>query len=196
MPRPGTLEVCRKYLYEDAKNIPEAYRERVSRVRVGFTFWYEFPTKTRTEVRDHLMNEFAVVKKTAYEDIQIMEILLGNIKNPSKAWMRYKVNAMLDEAYKVADKAKDAKAMAIVADKIGKYNQLDQPDADPLPFDKIVPQNFEPTDDPTPLGMKRDPKIREKKNKMLEKYNAEIEIIDVPYEEIVKNDSEEEENIF
>lgn len=200
MPRPSTLEVCRKYLYEDINNVPVAYRERVSRVRVGFTFWYEFPTKTRRQVRDLIVNEFRVVNKTAYEDIQLIEILLGNIKNPTKAWMRYRVNSMLEEAYKKAKKAKKpeaaATAMALVADKIGKYNQLDKPDAEPLPFDEIVPPAFEPTDDPSVLGLKKDPEIRKKKQKMLEKYSAEIEIIDVPFEEITDDDETEEESLL
>lgn len=199
MPRPGTLEVCRKYLFEDIDSIPEPFRERVTRVRVGFTHWYEFPTKTRTEVRDLITKEFGVVKKTAYEDIQVIEILLGNIKSPAKDWMRYKVNSMLEAAYKIAEEQADPKAMAMVADKIGKYNQLDKQDKDKLPYEDIVPQSFEPTDDPTPLGLKKDPEIREKKRKMLEKYISEIEIIDVPYEDISANDpteSPDEENLL
>lgn len=192
MPRPATLEICRKYLYEDVNTIPEAYRDRIKRVRVGFTFWYEFPTKTRTELRNQIVNEFGVVKKTAYEDIQIIEILLGNIKSPAKDWMRYKVNSMLEDSFHLAEINQDSKAMTLAADKLGKYNMLDKPDADPLPFDEIVPQPFEPTDDPTPLGLKKDPNIRAKKNKMLEKYHADIEIIDVPYEEMTKTDDEEE----
>jgi hypothetical protein len=127
-----------------------------------------------------------------------VEILLGNIKNPEKAWMRYRVNSMLETAFKKAEDLKDPKAMAFVADKLGKYNQLDKPDAEPIPFDEIIPQPFEPTDDPTPLGLKKDPNIREKKKKMLEKYLHEIEIVDVPYEEIIKddNDQQEQEDIF
>lgn len=196
MARPGALEICRKYLYEDIDTIPEAYRERVMRVRVGYTFWYEFPTKTRTEVRSQIVEEFKVAHKTAYEDIQIVEILLGNIKNPEKAWMRYRVNSMLETAFQKAEDLEDPKAMAFVADKLGKYNQLDKPDAEPIPYDDIVPQPFEPTDDPTPLGLKKDPNIREKKKKMLEKYLNEIEIVDVPYEDIIKDDNDQEEDIL
>lgn len=193
MPRPTTLEICRKHLYHDKDQIPVAYQDRIMRIRVGYTYWYEFPTKREPEIRDHLMNEFGIVKSTAYEDIAIIKVLLGDIKNPGKEWMRYRVNTMLDEAYALAEKKKDPKGMAIAADKLGKYNMLDKPDADPLPFDEIVPQPFEPTDDPTPLGLKKDPKIREKKNKLLEKYQAEIEIVDVSYEEMTKPDDEEED---
>lgn len=197
MARPGTLETCRKYLYEDVDNIPATYRERVKRVRVGFTHWYEFPTKSRTEVRDLIVKQFGVVARTAYEDLQIVETLLGNIKNPERAWMRYRVNAMLDDAFRLAQFQDDPKAMTMAADKIGKYNQLDKPEADPLPFDQIVPQAFEPTDDPTVLGLKKDPDIRAKKAAMLEKYMNDIEITDVPYQDITEiYDENDEEDLF
>lgn len=192
MPRPTTLEICRQHLYHDKDLIPVAYQERILRIRFGYTYWFEFPTKTEPDIRDHIMNEFEVVKSTAYEDIQVIKVLLGDIKNPGKEWTRYRVNSMLDKSYSMAETQKDPKAMALAADKLGKYNMLDKPDAEPLPYDEIVPQPFEPTDDPTPLGLKKDPDIRAKKNKMLEKYHAEIEIVDVPYEEIVKQDDPEE----
>jgi hypothetical protein len=196
MPRPTALETSRKYLFSDIDQVPESYREKITRLRAAFTLWYEFPTKTETDIRDFLINEFKIVKSTAYEDIQIIKILLGDIKNPAKEWIRYQVNAMLDAAYTLAEIKKDPKAMALAADKKGKYNMLDKRDADPLPFDEIVPQPFEPTDDPTPLGIKKDPDIREKKRKMLEKYASEIEIEDVPYEEIIERDNGSEEDIF
>jgi len=197
MPRPTTLETCRLHLYSDIDSIPAAYQERIKRIRVGYTQWYEFPTQSETEIRDHLMNEFDIAKSTAYEDIQIIKILLGDIKNPSKEWIRFQVNAMLDAAYKVAKYNDDAKGMAIAAGNKAKYNMLHLPDAEPLPFDQIVIQPFEPTDDPTPLGLKKDPDIREKKRKMLEKYQAEIEIIDVPYEELAQQpDDRAEEDLF
>lgn len=193
MPRPSTLEICRQHLYSDIDEVPKAYQERIKRLRVAYTYWYEYPTKTETDIRDHLMNEFDVVKSTAYEDIQVIKVLLGDIKNPSKEWIRFQVNAMLDAAYKLAKKQKDPKAMTMAADKKGKYNMIDQADAQQLPFDEIVPQQFEPTDDPTSLGLKKDPEIREKKRKMLEKYMNDIEIIDVPYEEMIKDGTESEE---
>ncbi len=194
MGRTTTLEVCRKHLHSEPDEIPAAYKEKILRLRVGYSFWYEFPTKTEPDIRDHLMKEFGCAKSTAYEDLQIIKILLGDVKNPGKEWIRFQVNAMLDAAYKMAEKQEDPKAMAIAAGNKAKYNRLDVADTETIPFDQIVPQQFEPTDDPTSLGLLKDPNIREKKRKMLEKYNSEIEIIDVAYEEIDKqeNDGEEE----
>ena len=79
--------------------------------------------------------------------------------------------------------------MIMAADKLGKYNQLDKPDANELPFDEIAVQQFVPTDDPTSLGLKRDPDIREKKRRMLEKYSSEIEITDVSYEDMISENN-------
>lgn len=197
MPRATTLEICRLYLYSDGEDIPVMYHERIKRIRAGYSHWYEFPTKAERNIRDHIVNEFGVSKRTAYEDILIIKILLGDVKNPGKEWIRFQVNAMLDEAYKMAKKKEDAKGMAIAAGNKAKYNMLHLPDAEPLPFDQIVIQPFEPTDDPTPLGLKKDPDIREKKRKMLEKYHAEIEIIDVAYEELSNQpDDRQEEDIL
>lgn len=193
MPAPTTLEICRKYLYAEQELIPGHYQERIKRLRVGYSFWYEFPTKTEPDIRDHLMNEFDCSRRSAYEDIQIIKILLGDIKNPGKEWIRYQVNAMFDAAYAMAEKQKDPKGMATAAANKAKYNMLHIPDSDPLPFDQIVPQQFEPTDDPTSLGLKKDPEIREKKRKMLEKYMNDIEIIDVPYEEMINDGNDREE---
>lgn len=188
-----TLEVARKHLYSEEQEIPEVFREKVKRLRVGYAHWYEFPTKTESDIRDHLMNEFEIARRTAYEDIQIIKILLGDVRNAGKEFIRFQVNAMFDEAYEMAKKQKDPKAMATAAANKAKYNMLHVPDAVELPFDQIVPQPFEPTDDPSVLGLVRDPNIREKKRKMLEKYNSEIEIIDVPFEEVP---DEQEENLF
>jgi len=139
------------------------------------------------------MSVFNVSRVKAYDDINLIKILLGDIKNPGKEWIRYQVNAMLDAAYNQALKDNDSKAMTLAATAKGKLNMLHLPDAEPVPFDEIVPQQFEPTDDPTPLGLKKDPDIREKKRKMLEKYMDDIEIVDVPYDEMVKDGNEGEE---
>lgn len=195
MPRPTTLDICKKYLFEDAEAVPVFHRDKILRLRSAFTYWYEYPRKNEPEIRDYITKQFKVSVVQAYQDIQIIKILLGNIQRTSKEWLRYQVNSMLDEAYRVAQIRKDSKAMTAAAAAKAKFNMLHLPDAEPLPYDEIVPQPFEPTDDPTPLGLKKDPDIREKKRKMLEKYIQDIEIIDVPYEEMVKdgNDGEEED---
>ena len=187
MTKATDLEICRKYLYADVNLIPVVNANRVKRIRAAYTMWYEYPTKTESDIRKFLMDEFEIHKTAAYQDIEIIKVLLGDIQNGKKEWIRYRINAMFDAAFKLAEEQKDPKAMALAAGKIGKYNQLDKPDANELPFDEIAVQQFEPTDDPTVLGLKKDPEIREKKRKMLEKYHSEIEIVDVSYEEMIRD---------
>lgn len=185
------VQMCEKYLFEDVSNIPERYKDNIVRIRAGHVFWYDSPSKTRKEVRDFIVNMYGVTIQQAYDDINMIERIMGSIRNPSKEWMRFRVNSMLEEAYFKAQKQDDPKAMALIADKIGKYNMLDQADQERIPFDQIVPQQFEPTEDPSVLGITRDPEIREKKRKMIEKYAADIEIVDVPYTELPDDEQED-----
>lgn len=189
MSKSTDLEICRKFLYADADIIPVVNADRVKRIRSAHAMWYEYPTKQESEIREYLMNEFGIKRTTAFQDVETVKILLGDVQNAKKSWTQYQVNKMLLDAYKLAEEKKDIKAMIMAADKIGKYNQLDKPDAIELPFDEIAVQQFEPTDDPASLGMKKDPDIREKKRKMLEKYMNDIEIVDVPYEDMLKENN-------
>jgi len=191
MARPTTLEMCRRYLYTDIEEVPVLYQERIKRIRDAYTHWYCFPSKTRRSIAEHICENHNVDIRTAYYDIEVIQILLGSIQEPAKVWMRYKVNAMLEDAYQLAERQEDPKAMAAILDKMGKYNQLDRPDADALPYDEIVPQPFEPTDDPSSLGLTKDPDIRKKKQAMLDKYMGEIEIVDIPYEDVLKDEQQE-----
>lgn len=193
MPRPTTLEVCRKYLYTDIDQVPDVYRERILRIRDGYTHWFCFPSKSRKQVATHICESHKTDIRTAYYDIEIIEILLGQIKESSKVWKRFRVNSMLEDAYALAEKQENSKAMTLAADKMGRYNMLDKTDPDKIPFEEIIPQPFEPTDDPTSLGITKDPEIRKKKNKMLEKYLGEIEITDVTYVDVLKDEREKED---
>ena len=186
MPKPTALQIIKDNLYSDDELIPANYRDRVKRVRCGYAFWYESATKNKKQVCDHLVNEFGITRRTAYEDVQFIEIVLANVKNAAKSWLRYKVNAMCEAAYELAERLDDPRGMVMAADKLGKYNQLDKPEAEPLPYGDIVPQHIEPTDDPRVIGMKVRPNIRQDIKIMMAKYAKEIDVIDVDYEEIDK----------
>ena len=70
----------------------------------------------------------------------------------------------------------------MAADKYAKYNQLDKEDALEYPWEDIIPQNYEPSSDPTLLGIKPIANIQEKIAALKKKYNADIE--DVDFDEI------------
>lgn len=62
-------------------------------------------------------------------------------------------------------------------------NRTDKDDEPELEFDKIVPQQFEMTDDPTVIGIQKVPGLRDRIRKLEKKY-GDTKIEDADYEEI------------
>ena len=72
-------------------------------------------------------------------------------------------------------------------------NRTDKDDEPDLEFDKIVPQNFEPTDDPTVLGIERIPDLRSRIRALYKRYSNNI-VQDADFEEVreeIKTDDDE-----
>ena len=95
----------------------------------------------------------------------------------------------LTKAYEMAERKKDGRGMAAAAGHYAKYNKIDQEDAIKIPYDEIVPQPFEPTSDPTVIGIKPVANIREKIASMKKRYFADI-VEDITYEEVDFNEEE------
>jgi hypothetical protein len=193
MSKPATLEICRLHLFSDVdvlrrENIPETLVKRILRIRSAYTMWLEYPRKKDAEIRDHLAS-FGVAKSEAYEDIRIIKLLLGDMTETSKAFHRFRFISMIEEAYKLAERKKDARSMVAAADKYAKYNQLDKEDALSIPWDEIIIQPFEPTSDPTVIGIKPVANIRERIKALKAKYAEDIPQ-DVEYEDADINEDD------
>jgi len=165
--------------HEDKKLKLNAKEEAIKkRWQAVFTHWLDNPTLSDKQIRNYIQDEFNLEKTQAYRDIHYIKILLGNVTNASKQWQRYKLINMLDQAFEVAKTKKNAIAMVMAADKLGKYTQLDKEDSLQIPWEEIVPQVFEPTTDPTSIGLEPDPDINQKVEKMKRKYIGQITISD------------------
>ena len=190
MPKPNTVEICRLHLFDDISKIENELSQqmlnRLLRIRSAYTIWNQYPFKKEKEIRDLLISQYAIDRSTAYEDIQVIKQLLGDFNAASKAWHRFKFNAMIEKAYSLAEKKQNPVAMSMAADKYGKYNQLDKEDAEQLPWSEIVVQPFEITSDPSTIGIKPVPNIKEKIAKLKEKYFADIQ--DINYEDVTIED--------
>jgi hypothetical protein len=194
MAQHNTLEVCRTHLFDDKPKLlelglPDKIVERIIRLRSAYTLWLEYPRKKDAEIRDHLM-KFGVNKSAAYDDIAVLKLLLGDMTETSKAFHRFKFNSMIQAAYDLAEKKRNEKNMVAAADKYAKYNKLDKEDAFKIPWEELIPQPFEPTSDPTVIGIKPIPNIQEKIRKMKEKYFTEAEGEYISYEEVDFNEDD------
>lgn len=175
MPKPTTLEICRRYLFENPeKPLAPQMDARLKRIRGAFVHWSEFPMKGEIEIRNFLMDEYEIGMSQAYEDLTIIKMLLGNVKNAAKQWHLYTFIEMTKEAYQIAKTKQDSRGMAMLIGNYGKYTQLHIPDQEQIPWHEIIPQEIEPTEDPTVVGLERIPNAREKAKLLLEKYSNEI----------------------
>jgi len=185
MAKRETYDICVQHLYDDVdklSHLPQQQRDKLLRIRSGYTIMNEFPSKKDREIIQHLQNQFGIERSAAYEDLRLIKDLLGSINRQSKDWHRFKFNNMIQKSYEMAELKNDPDSMVKAANTYGKYNQLDKEDAERIPWEEIIPQLYEPTDDPTVLGIKRVPNIREKIAAMKNKYMGDIE--DVTYEEM------------
>lgn len=192
---PATLDVALEHLFssiDEMQNahIPEIIQKRILRIRDLYTFWLNYPNTKDVDIVRELRKRYGISQNIAYQDLRIIKTLLGEINKSSRDFYRYKFNKMIERAFEVADRKGDAKAMAAASAAYGKFNKLDKEDPQDLGYDKIIPQNFEITDDPAILGYKKIPNVKERINKIINEMGQDIQ--DVQYEEVEFN----EEDIF
>ena len=194
MALPATIDIAQKYLFADmeemsAAGIPELIQQRLIRLRDMYNFWLSFPSKKDLEIVSELESRYKIGKSTAYEDVRIIKRVLGDLAKTTKDYHRYKFCNMIDESFAMAKRTKDARAMASAANFYAKYTQLDKEDVLDKGYDKIIVQPFEPTDDPTVLGIKAIPNVRERiKLKIQQYWSDDIEDVDV--EEVEFNEDQ------
>lgn len=184
MSKKETLAICEQHLFSDKEqmqHLAPQYRERILRIRSAYTLWLDYPTKTKKEIVNHLL-QFGIEKSQAYDDIQIIQTLLGNINKASRDWQRFKVNNMLDYAFERAKIKDNEDAMIKAASAYAKFNNLDKEEQKEYDWSQIKPQPFEPTTNPEILGIKAIPNVQKRIAELKSKFAADIE--DVSYEEM------------
>lgn len=141
----------------------------------AFTLWHANPHYSDKQIVRFLVNECGVKRSVAYTDLTHIKMLLGCVNTASKEWYRHMVIEMARSAFVMAKAKGDPKAMALAADKIGKYAKLDKDEPEQLPWDEMIPPNFEPSPDITILGLEQTPKMEEKRRKLRSKYLAKYD---------------------
>ena len=198
MSRKANLDKFHDLMFSDIHEIvglTEIEKHQLLRYRFAFTLLLETPSLEDTKLRDMLMSEYGISQSQAYRDISNMKIILPNIRNAGKEWIRYVVNEELKKAIADATTNGKLKERILAISALAKYNKLDQDEAEELPWDELIPTPIEPPNDPTVLGITKLENEDELIQKLLKKYKDEIEIEDVQFEDI-SDDNSEQENIF
>lgn len=188
MPLPATIDVCSVDLFSPEKDLRAKYDDitvaRVLRVRDIYTYFLANPELKDRELVDRLMSTSGISKSAAYSDLAIVKSLLPKLASASRDFHRWRANEMFLETYRMAKSRKDTKTMERVASSYAKYNRVDLEDEQSMPYDLIVVQPFTATDDPTVLGIKPIPNLRQKMKELESHYlqlYADMEFVE--YEE-------------
>lgn len=116
------------------KKVPAQIVQRIVRLRDIYNYMLRNPLKKDREYIDYIQANYKdgegkpLSKRKAYEDIEILHAIIGNLQQCSKEWHRWRFNNMIMEGYAIALRKEDAAAIAKLAQQYGKYNQLDKND--------------------------------------------------------------------
>ena len=169
--------------------IAEPIIARVIRLRALYTYWCRFSSKGVRDIVEFDMLQMKVGESQAYDDVTILKNIMGNLQESSKKFWRWRINQMLEEDRLAAKRAGDHRAVASIEKNFIKNNMTDKEDTPDMAYDKIVPVELVPTDDPTVIGIKKISDLRGKIRKMLRKYEADPEF--VQYEEVKEEETVE-----
>ncbi len=188
MAQHNTLEVCRVDLFtaEDELRLryPDVIADRVLRIREEYNWFLSNPEAKDRQFVENAVSRFSISKVLAYSDLAIVKALLPHLAQASRDFHRYRYNEMILETFQMAKKRKDTKTMEKAASSYAKFNRVDLEDEQTVPYDLIVVQPFTATDDPSVLGIKPMPRLQERIQELLHKYQAEnIDIEDIEFEE-------------
>lgn len=164
--------------------------ERIHRLRGLYAYWLQFPNKFENDIVAYDMKMFRVGRAQAYDDIRLVQVLLGSIQSANKEFMRWKINKDLEEDLKAARREQNYRAVAAIEKNRILNNRTDKNDEIELEFDKIVPQLFEPTDDPSVIGIEKIPRLRERIKLLNKKYSNNIDMKYTDYEEVEDDTAE------
>ena len=170
--------------------VPEDTIMRVERLRELSSYWRSYPSTSPKELVNRCMQLFKVGKSQAYDDVHLLKILIGNLEATTKEFARWRVNQMIEEDRAAARRDGDWRAVASMQKNYILNNQTDKPDTPDMAFDKIVPLQIEPTDDPSVLGIKAPKNLRARRDKLIKQFSKDDEYAE--YTEVQSTDDKEE----
>ena len=195
MSLPVNKDEYSEYLPQDSSDlrsqlVPEDTIRRVERLRELSSYWRSYPSTSPKELVTRCMQIFHVGKSQAYDDIHILKILIGNLEATTKEFARWRVNQMIEEDRTAARRDGDWRAVASMQKNYILNNQTDKPDTPDMAFDKIVPLQLEPTDDPSVLGIKAPKNLRVRRDKLIKQFSKDDEYAE--YTELPSTEDKEE----
>ncbi len=196
MSLPVNIDDYSEYLPQDSEElrrqlVPEDTIFRVERLRELSAYWRQYPQTSPKELVSRCMQLFHVGKSQAYDDIHLLKILIGNLEATTKEFARWRVNQMIEEDRQAARRDGDWRAVASMQKNYILNNQTDRPDTPDMAFDRIVPKELEPSDDPRDAGINMSRNHRKLRDKLIRQYSRDEEYAEYTEVETTEDKSQE-----
>lgn len=172
-----------------AKGMDARTIQRVERLRELAAFWRQNPTTTSSGMVQRVMTEFGMSQSTAFDDVHLLRLLIGNLEATTKEFARWKLNEMLERDMESAREAEDWRALASMQKNWIMNNQTDKEDTPDKAFDKIKPIHLIPSDDPSDAGIHLAKDHRRLRDKVMRQFDKEVTVY-TPYVELPAEDAE------
>ena len=200
MPIPGDIEEYTRLivLNDDAlreKHVQPSVIERLHRLRGLYAYWLQFPDKFDRDIMQQDMALFGVGRAQAYDDLHLVQIILGNMQQATRNFMRWKINQDLEKDLKEARRAGDHRAVASIEKVRVLNNRTDKEDEPDANYDRIPLFGVVMTSNPKVLkieGYDNEAALRKDIEKYNRKFSREIERESefAEYEEIDDGDTD------
>ena len=180
MYNPDFIDLTQRFLFSSEQEmteakIPKNQQERILRLRDMYLYWLRHPQHGDRAIVNQLTFKYKVAQKTAYDDLHLLKICLGNINQVTRQWCQYVFLQRCEEGFAMARAKNDVKAFGNVLSTFARFTRLDKDEQTALEYDQIVPQQFEITTDPAVAGFERIPNIEQKVQRLFERYKREAE---------------------
>lgn len=180
MINPKLIDDTQRFLFATEEEMLKAHldaaqRRRILRLRDLYAYWLNNPQKTDKEILIEEQRRYEVHERSAYEDIRILKICIGNLNQMTKDWYTWVMIQRCEEGFQMARDKGDPKAFAQVLAAFGKFTKLDKEDTALPDYSLIVPQQFEITSDPKEAGFKRVANLDKLVKKLEQRFRNEAE---------------------
>ena len=158
MPLPANLDEYSRYIVMNddelkGESVSPIIIQRLHRLRGLYAYWLQFPDKFERDILQQDMALFGVGRAQAYDDVRLVQVILGNMQQATRNFMRWKINQDLEQDLKAARRAGEHKAVAAIEKVRVLNNRTDKEDEPDRNFDRIPLFGVVMTSNPSALGV-------------------------------------------
>ena len=183
MPLPVNIDEYVSYIVMNDEELRDqqvspAVIQRLHRLRGLYAYWLQFPDKFERDILQQDISLFGVGRAQAYDDVRLVQILLGNMQQATRNFMRWKINQDLEADLRAARRQGDYRSVASLEKVRVLNNRTDKEDEPETNYDRIPLFGVVFTSNPSALnipGYDNEASLRKDIIAMNKRYSREIE---------------------